>query len=84
MRRTCLISTVIALFLCTGNAFAQDSKRVLFIGNSYTEVNNLPQMVANVAQSMGDEVVYNSNTPGVRRQPSAPRRPAPSPHCREP
>lgn len=64
MRRTCLISTVIALFLCTGNAFAQDSKRVLFIGNSYTEVNNLPQMVANVAQSMGDEVVYNSNTPG--------------------
>ena len=26
-----------------------ESKRVLFIGNSYTYVNNLPQMIANIA-----------------------------------
>lgn len=38
--------------------------RVLFIGNSYTEVNNLPQMVYNVAQSMGESISYTSNTPG--------------------
>lgn len=64
MHRPPIIATVIALLLCIENTFAQDSKRVLFIGNSYTEVNNLPQMVANVAQSMGDAVVYSSNTPG--------------------
>lgn len=39
-------------------------RRVLFVGNSYTEVNNLPQMIANVAHSMGDEITYSSNTPG--------------------
>lgn len=64
MHRIPIFTIIIALFLYSGNSFSQDSMRVLFIGNSYTEVNNLPQMVANVAQSMGDEVVYNSNTPG--------------------
>ena len=44
---------------------AQDApKRVLFIGNSYTEVNNLPQLVQRVAESVGDVVEYQSNTPG--------------------
>ena len=62
MRKILLYAIATFLFYC--NVFAQDSKRVLFIGNSYTEVNNLPQMVANVAQSMGDEITYSSNTPG--------------------
>lgn len=43
---------------------AQQSKHVLFIGNSYTQVNNLPQMVADVAASMGDTLTYEENTPG--------------------
>ena len=37
---------------------------VLFIGNSYTEVNSLPQMVSDVARSMGDDFSYSANTPG--------------------
>lgn len=41
-----------------------DSKRVLFVGNSYTEVNNLPQLVQRVAESAGDRVECQSNTPG--------------------
>ena len=41
-----------------------ESKRVLFIGNSYTEVNNLPQLVQRVAESAGDVIEYQSNTPG--------------------
>ncbi len=46
-------------------AFAQhQTKRVLFIGNSYTAVNNLPQMTADLAASMGDTLIYDSNTPG--------------------
>jgi hypothetical protein len=40
------------------------TKRVLFLGNSYTNVNNLPQMVADVALSMGDTLIFDSNTPG--------------------
>ena len=42
----------------------QDMPRVLFVGNSYTAVNNLPQMVADVAESMGDAMEFCSNTPG--------------------
>lgn len=45
-------------------ATAQNGPNVLFIGNSYTEVNNLPQMVYNIARSMGDNMTYSSNTPG--------------------
>src|SRR4051812_10943292 len=38
--------------------------RVLFIGNSYTYVNNLPQIVADVASSMGDSLIFDSYTIG--------------------
>lgn len=43
---------------------AQQKKKVLFIGNSYTAYNNLPQLTANVALSTGDTLVFDSNTPG--------------------
>lgn len=51
-------------FSFSNSAQAQQSKHVLFIGNSYTQVNNLPQMVANVASSIGDTLYYEENTPG--------------------
>jgi len=40
------------------------SKKVLFIGNSYTYVNNLPQMVADVTASAGDTLFFDSNSIG--------------------
>jgi hypothetical protein len=40
------------------------TQRALFLGNSYTGVNNLPQMVADAAASAGDNLVFDSNTPG--------------------
>lgn len=43
---------------------AQEMKKVLFLGNSYTAVNNLPLMTATLALSAGDTLVYDSNTPG--------------------
>jgi hypothetical protein len=55
---------IVSLLLLCINAKSQETKRVLFLGNSYTGVNNLPQMVANVAQSMGDSLIFDSNTPG--------------------
>ncbi|TXH58965.1 MAG: T9SS type A sorting domain-containing protein [Bacteroidia bacterium] len=39
-------------------------KRVLFIGNSYTYVNDLPLMLTNVALSCGDSVEYDGNLIG--------------------
>ncbi|MFN8309462.1 MAG: PKD domain-containing protein [Chitinophagales bacterium] len=45
-------------------AAAQKTLRVLFIGNSYTYVNDLPKTIADIAQSRGDSLFYDSNTPG--------------------
>lgn len=43
---------------------AQTTQRVLFLGNSYTAANNLPQLFASVAASAGDAAVVDANTPG--------------------
>ncbi|MDD4848277.1 MAG: T9SS type A sorting domain-containing protein [Bacteroidales bacterium] len=56
---------LIFLFILTFTISAQDKPlRVLFIGNSYTAVNNLPQMVSDVATSAGEAFIFESNTPG--------------------
>ena len=38
--------------------------RVLFIGNSYTRQHNLPEMVAQIANSKNRRLFYESVTPG--------------------
>lgn len=43
---------------------AQSTYKVLFLGNSYTYVNNLPQLVHDVALSAGDTLMFDSNAPG--------------------
>lgn len=45
-------------------SFAQSTKSALFIGNSYTSVNNLPQLVANLAASEGNQLIIDANAPG--------------------
>jgi len=45
-------------------ALAQQIKNVLFIGNSYTYYNNLPQLLSSMASSTGDSIWFDSNTPG--------------------
>ena len=40
------------------------TKKVLFLGNSYTSVNNTPQICADLAASVNDTLIYESNTPG--------------------
>ena len=55
----------ILFFSVSGNELkAQLSYKVLFLGNSYTGVNNLPQLIHDVALSAGDTLVFDSNTPG--------------------
>lgn len=49
---------------CAASGRAQQRVNALFVGNSYTSANNLPQMVQQVAASMGDQLTWESNTPG--------------------
>lgn len=50
--------------LMTVHVTAQDHKHVLFLGNSYTFSNDLPEMLSTLALSAGDTVTHASNTPG--------------------
>ena len=52
----------IVLFIA--NFTYAQSYDVLFIGNSYTYYNNLPEMISNIANDLGDTVNYDQNTPG--------------------
>ncbi len=52
------------LFLIFEISAQSQTKRVLFLGNSYTNVNNLPEMIGKIATSVGDTLLYDSNTPG--------------------
>ncbi|MBT4774328.1 MAG: T9SS type A sorting domain-containing protein [Crocinitomicaceae bacterium] len=39
-------------------------KNVLFLGNSYTYVNDLPNTLEQLANSFGDSLIHDQNTPG--------------------
>jgi hypothetical protein len=59
------IKSLLLLLLVANYSIAQQQiKKVLFIGNSYTAVNDLPLLLSNVAQSAGDSVIYESNCIG--------------------
>ncbi|MEZ5067686.1 MAG: SGNH/GDSL hydrolase family protein [Bacteroidia bacterium] len=57
---------VLAGIICslTATLHAQKSVRALFLGNSYTDVNNLPEIVKQLALSAGDTLIYSKNAPG--------------------
>ncbi|MEM9051803.1 MAG: T9SS type A sorting domain-containing protein [Bacteroidota bacterium] len=61
------IRLVLVFFFISNFGFSQISKKALFIGNSYTGYNNLAQMVANMASSTGDELIFDAYTPGGAR-----------------
>ena len=42
----------------------QMTKKALFLGNSYTAYNSLPNLVENIANSLGDSLIHDRNTPG--------------------
>lgn len=56
-----------SLALATLSIHGQTTKKVLFIGNSYTAANNLPLLVNNMAASTEDVLIYDSYTPGGYR-----------------
>jgi hypothetical protein len=46
------------------SSMAQSKNKILFIGNSYTNANNLPFMLKSIAASTNDTIQYGTNTPG--------------------
>ena len=64
-RNYSLIIFLLSIHFFTGSVLkAQQSNNVLFLGNSYTGVNNLPQIIRDVALSAGDTLIFDSYTPG--------------------
>lgn len=61
MRKILLLTTAI-LLLKTG--FSQEEIKVLFLGNSYTYVNDLPRMIEEIAYNEGKTFYHESVAPG--------------------
>lgn len=61
-RPTFLLSAMMLLF--SHILLAQQTRKVLFLGNSYTNYNNMPQMVANMATNSGDTLNWSMEAPG--------------------
>ncbi len=60
MKRLFTLALIAFLFLYSkGSPY-----RILFIGNSYTSVNNLPQLILDIASTTGDDFYFQSSTPG--------------------
>lgn len=58
------LSLWVFLAILTLNSYAQNSLKVLFVGNSYIYTNNLPQATADIAASCGDTLNFSSSAPG--------------------
>lgn len=56
-----IIIVFVTLVASTG---ISQQKKVLFLGNSYTAVNDLPSLVKELAQSAGHDLYVDKNTPG--------------------
>jgi hypothetical protein len=55
---------LVFLLSITASVMNASTTRVLFIGNSYTYVNNLPQQLYNLALTTGDTIIFDSSAPG--------------------
>ncbi len=65
MSLTCIIFVVIIIFMNVGCSLREATKaRVLFIGNSLTFANDLPNMVAKLAKSRNISMEYETYSPG--------------------
>jgi hypothetical protein len=57
-----VISAVLILMAMPSQA--QDTLKVLFLGNSHTYFNDMPQLFSSLSESGGRPVIIDSNTPG--------------------
>ncbi len=64
MRKVYLIFIFAPLFFFVKDSSASDTTKVLFLGNSYTYANNLPDLFGNLAKSAGKIVLTGISAPG--------------------
>ncbi len=62
--RYSLLRLAVIVMAFTGLVHAQDTLHVLFLGNSYTYFNGMPQMFEQLSLSGGEQVVTDMNAPG--------------------
>lgn len=59
-----ILIILLALFQFINSTGQSQTRKVLFLGNSYTYVNDLPQIVSDLATNTGDVLIYDSNLIG--------------------
>ena len=59
-----LVFCLLALLWSAHFVEAQTTRKVLFLGNSYTGYNNMPQLVKDMATSVGDNLIVDQHHPG--------------------
>jgi len=62
-KKTMRLLLLIIAAIIYSNVKSQTQK-VLFLGNSYTYVNDLPSLISNLAQADGKTLIYDQNTTG--------------------
>ena len=62
--KTCTFLHALAILLPLPVPAQSIVKKALFLGNSYTYVNNLPLLTAALANAAGDSLFFDTNTPG--------------------
>jgi hypothetical protein len=55
---------LVTVFVLCSFLIQSQTRNILFLGNSYTQVNNLPQLTSDVASSAGKTLTFQTNTPG--------------------
>ena len=58
------VISLIAIFLIFNLHSFSKTLRVLFLGNSYVSVNNLPQIISDIALSNNDSLIFENYSPG--------------------
>ncbi len=59
-----LLSAIFLGLIAFSSQLAAQTKQVLFLGNSYTSVNDLPLLTATLAASAGDTLLFQTVAPG--------------------
>ncbi len=63
-KKKILLACIIGCCFCNYLSAQSANLKVLFLGNSYTEYNNLPKLLSSLALSTGDTILTDANTPG--------------------
>jgi len=62
-RSTSMKKLLILILFFSNTLVYSQTKNVLFIGNSYTDYFNMPQIVTDIASSMGDNMTFGKSDP---------------------